>query len=143
MNWRLLAIVTSTTLLLGALVANAVVSVHQVDPADEPDHIEAGDDGDRITPLANVGWGAGKVTPLGVAICTTAASNAANVDTDCEPNEISNETSIAVNPLNPDNIIGGANEYQLQFTSSGKVGQISGLPRAHVSFDGGRSWANL
>jgi hypothetical protein len=84
-------------------------------------------------------------TPVaaGVAICTTATSNAANVSTDCNDNGTAgphNETSIAVNPKNPMNIIGGANDYQLTLNPDGHVSE-SILSRAHVSFDGGQTWS--
>jgi hypothetical protein len=73
-------------------------------------------------------------------ICTTATSSAANVSTDCEGTAPHNETSIAVNPTNPENLIGGANDYQLRRSSGGKVNETV-LTRAHVSFDGGKTWA--
>src|SRR5438128_257011 len=47
-------------------------------------------------------------------ICSTGTSSAENVSTDCEGVAPHNETSIAVNPTNPLNIIGGANDYQLK-----------------------------
>jgi hypothetical protein len=43
-------------------------------------------------------------------ICSTKVSTAANVNTDCEGNAPHNETSIAVNLTNPNNIIGSAND---------------------------------
>jgi hypothetical protein len=42
-----------------------------------------------------------------------------------------NETTIAVNPTDPRNVIGGANDYEIG------VDTISGV---YVSFDGGRTW---
>ena len=55
----------------------------------------------------------------GVAICTTATSDAANVNTDCDPTEgPHNETSVAVNPTDPLNMIGGLNDYQLGLNPS-------------------------
>jgi hypothetical protein len=86
-------------------------------------------------------------TRIGTAICTTPVSTAANVNTDCEatagsetPNLPHNETSIAVNPTDHANIIGGANDYQLALNPGGQVSETV-LSRAHVSFDGGRSWS--
>lgn len=72
-------------------------------------------------------------------ICSTATSNASNVDTDCEGNAPHNETSIAVNPTNPLNLIGSANDYQLNPSSGGQVNETA-YSRAHVSFDGGKTW---
>ena len=51
-----------------------------------------------------------------------------------------NETSIAVNPTDPTNMIGGANDYQLAINPGGHVSE-SVLSRAHVTFDGGRTWS--
>jgi hypothetical protein len=73
-------------------------------------------------------------------ICTLAASSAANVNTDCEGTAPHNETSIAVNPTNPANLIAGANDYQLRLAAGGTINETI-LTRAHVSFDGGKTWA--
>ena len=84
---------------------------------------------------------AGQTRP-GTAICTTVTSAASNVNTDCERNVPHNETSIAVNPTNPANMIGGANDYQLAINPGGQVSQTL-LSRAHVTFDGGRTWSEF
>lgn len=70
-------------------------------------------------------------------ICTTSGPN-----TDCEGVAPHNETSIAVNPTNPQNMIGGANDYQLRLSSGGTVNE-STYSRAHVTFDGGRTWKTV
>jgi hypothetical protein len=74
-------------------------------------------------------------------ICTTSTSTAANVNTDCEdvpgPH---NETSIAVNPTNPLNMISSANDYQLVLNPGGHISQTT-YSRAHVTFDGGQTWS--
>jgi hypothetical protein len=72
-------------------------------------------------------------------VCATSTSNAANVNTDCEGNAPHNETSIAINPTNPLNRIGGANDYQLTLTSGGTLYETI-YSRAHVTFDGGKTW---
>jgi hypothetical protein len=73
-------------------------------------------------------------------LCTTATSNAANVNTGCEGKGPSNETSIAVNPTNPQNMVAAANDYQLRLTPGGYV-YVSIYTRAHVTFDGGKTWS--
>jgi len=79
----------------------------------------------------------------GVPVCTTATSSAANVNTDCEnlagPH---NETSIAVNPKNPLNMIGGVNDYALALNTTGKLSETI-LSQAHVTFDGGKTWSDF
>jgi len=72
-------------------------------------------------------------------ICSTSATAAANVNTTCESLSPSNETSIAVNPANPQNMVGSANDYQVRLSSGGTVYETL-YSRAHVTFDGGRSW---
>jgi hypothetical protein len=69
-------------------------------------------------------------------ICSTAPSSAANVATDCEGTAPHNETTVAFNPTNALNVIASANDYQL--ANGGSNETI--FSRAHVSFDGGRSW---
>jgi hypothetical protein len=68
-------------------------------------------------------------------ICATSGPN-----TDCEGNAPHNETTIAVNPTNTSNLIGSANDYQLNLNSGGQLVETA-FSRAHVSFDGGRTWA--
>lgn len=73
-------------------------------------------------------------------LCTTDTANAANVNTDCEGRGPDNETAIAVNPTDPMNMVAGANDYQLRRTPGGYV-YASVYTRAHVTFDGGKTWA--
>jgi hypothetical protein len=61
------------------------------------------------------------------------------VNTDCEGTSPHNETTIAINPTNPLNEIGGANDYQLSVSGGGTVYETI-YSRAHVTFDGGKSW---
>jgi hypothetical protein len=51
-----------------------------------------------------------------------------------------NETSVAVNPLQPRNVVAGSNDYRVccDFT-----GLNDGTGWAYSSFDGGKSWANV
>jgi hypothetical protein len=71
-------------------------------------------------------------------ICTT-TSSAANVNTDCEGVAPHNETSIAINPTKPLNKIGSANDYQFFVTPAGTFNETI-FSRAHVTFDGGKTW---
>lgn len=92
------------------------------------------------SPVPGTVWANGPKVKTGTAICTTATSAAANVNTDCEENGPHNETSIAVNPTDTNNMIGGANDYQLAVNPGGHVGETI-LSRAHVTFDGGATWS--
>jgi hypothetical protein len=73
-------------------------------------------------------------------ICTTTTSSAANVNTDCEGVAPHNETTIAVNPTNNMNRIGSANDYQLFVNPAGHTVETI-FSRAHVTFDGGKTWS--
>jgi len=94
---------------------------------------------DAPAPVSSAVFGSGSALKIGTPICSTATSNAANVNTSCDGNNPHNETSIAVNPTDHDNIIGGANDYQLGINPGGHVSETL-LSRAHVSFDGGHTW---
>jgi hypothetical protein len=93
-------------------------------------------------PVPSAVFGSGPAVKTGTAICTTATQPTPNANTDCETTSTGphNETSIAVNPTNVNNIIGGANDYQLGVNSGGHISE-SVLSRAHVSFDGGKTWS--
>jgi BNR/Asp-box repeat protein len=132
----------SLLVLLAAVAGLAVAAGVAV--ADDGDQIQPIDFthnfSDAPAPVPSAQWGNGPKVKTGTAICTTAASTAANVNTDCEFNGPHNETAIAVNPTDPSNIIGGANDYQLTLNPGGHVGEQV-ASRAHVSFDGGKTWS--
>jgi hypothetical protein len=96
---------------------------------------------DAPAPVAGSVFGSGSALKPGQTICTTPAQTGANANTDCEglagPH---NETSIAVNPTNASNMIGGVNDYQLAVNNGNHVTE-SVLSRAHVTFDGGHTWS--
>jgi hypothetical protein len=100
---------------------------------------------DAPAPVTSAVFGQSPSTKTGTAICTTGPQTGPNVNTDCEPQTATaggphNETSIAVNPTDPDNMIGGANDYQLGLNPGGHVSETV-LSRAHVTFDGGHTWS--
>ena len=95
---------------------------------------------DAPAPVAGAVFGSGTPFKPGDRICSTPTQTTANVDTGCEKAGPSNETSIAVNPTNEDNIIGGANDYQLGLNPGGHVTETV-YSRAHVTFDRGRTWS--
>src|SRR5882672_12795463 len=91
---------------------------------------------DAPAPVPSAVFGTGPAVKTGTAICTTASQATANANTDCETTSVGphNETSIAVNPTNVKNMIGGANDYQLALDPGGHVSETV-LSRAHVTFD--------
>jgi hypothetical protein len=95
---------------------------------------------DAPAPVTSAVFGSGPTVHTGTAICSTPTQLTANVNTDCEGTGPHNETSITVNPTNPLNMIGGANDYQLAVNPGGHVSETV-LSRAHVTFDGGKTWA--
>lgn len=51
-----------------------------------------------------------------------------------------NETSIAVNPNNPNNLVAGANDYRVY---NSREDRNDGSGWAYTTFDGGQTWANI
>src|SRR6266403_1132972 len=51
-----------------------------------------------------------------------------------------NETTIAVNPSNPSNLVAGTNDYRV---FNAREGRNDGAGFAYTTFDGGRSWLNV
>ena len=98
---------------------------------------------DAPAPVTSAVFGTGPPVKTGTAICTTPTQTGANANTDCETTSVGphNETSIAVNPTDPDNMIGGVNDYQLAVNPGGHVSETV-LSRAHVTFDGGQTWSS-
>ena len=88
-------------------------------------------------------FGTAPKVETGTALCTTATQTPAQADTDCAQSTVGphNETSIAVNPTNPNNMIGGVNDYQLTLNPDGHLSETI-LSQAHVTFDGGATWAD-
>jgi hypothetical protein len=135
---------------LGVLVAATAIAALGVGGG-----VLAGDDGDIIqpvdnshnvvdapSPVSNAVFGTDNSMKPGQRLCTTATSpDTSNVNTVCQQAKgPHNETSIAVNPTDHDNIIGGANDYQLALNPGGQVSETV-LSRAHVTFDGGHTWS--
>src|SRR5947208_2465112 len=65
-----------------------------------------------------------------------------NVNTDADLTAPHIETTIAVNPTNPQNLIGSAADYQAVYDSGGQLVTFTDYSRAHVTFDGGRTWTD-
>jgi hypothetical protein len=97
---------------------------------------------DAPAPVPDAVFGNSPAVKTGTAICSTVTSSAANVNTDCTEATVGphNETSIAVNPTDANNMIGGANDYQLALNPGGHMSE-SVLSRAHVTVDGGKTWS--
>jgi hypothetical protein len=121
------------TVILLALVLAATVRADAFDPP---------------LPVEDVGVASlGEIKQASGLVCSATqgpGSDATNINTDCDESVGNvaphNETTIAVNPTNPDNLIGGANDFQFLLTNGGAL-KIVALSRARVSFDGGASWA--
>jgi hypothetical protein len=129
--------VLASALLVGSLIAAGPATADSGDLTQPIDFTHNAVD--APAPVTSAVFGSSPGAKIGTPICATATSTAANVNTSCERNVPHNETSIAVNPTNHNNIIGGANDYQLAVNPGGHVSETL-LSRAHVSFDGGKTW---
>jgi hypothetical protein len=69
-----------------------------------------------LTGQGNGATGVSAFRNVSGAICSTTTSGAANVNTDCEPPAPHNETSIAVDPTDPQHLLGSVNDYQLRLS---------------------------
>src|SRR5207248_2717161 len=131
-------------LLIGlALIAFAAFGTALATAGDDPQPVDFSHNVfNAPAPVAGAVFGTGPAVKTGTPICTTATSADPNVSTDCETTTVGphNETSIAVNPTDADNMIGGANDYQLAINPGGHVSETV-LSRAHVTFDGGQTWS--
>src|SRR5207248_4323672 len=131
-------------LLIGlALIAFAAFGTALATAGDDPQPVDFSHNVfNAPAPVAGAVFGTGPAVKTGTPICTTATSADPNVSTDCETTTAGphNETSIAVNPTNAQNMIGGANDYQLALNPGGHVSETV-LSRAHVTFDGGKTWS--
>ena len=138
---RGLIVVVVAVAALSVLVAGALADVN-------PQPVSFTHNGlDAAAPVAGGVFGSGPADRPGTAACTTATQSTdagGNVNTDCAgPNGVlgpHNETSVAVNPTNTANIVGGANDYQLGIDPGGHVTENL-RSYAHVSMDGGRTWS--
>ncbi len=98
-----------------------------------------------LAPQAADGFAGPSASPTTSAandvLCTSTSSPAANVLANCnEPQSPHNETAVAVNPLNPLNMVVGANDYQEPGPADANRTLLS---RAHVSLNGGRAWTDV
>jgi hypothetical protein len=133
---------------LGAVAVAAAFAAFFVTAALGDDNPQPIDFAHNVTgapaPVAGAVFGNGSPVKPGEAICTTPTQTTANVNTDCETTTAGpgphNETSIAVNPTDTNNMIGGVNDYQLGLSPGGHVTE-SVQSRAHVTFDGGKTWS--
>ena len=99
---------------------------------------------DAPAPDTSAQFGTAPKVKTGTPLCMTGTQSPAQANTDCAPLGVMgphNETSIAVNPTNPKNMIGGANDYQLVLNPDGHLAETI-LSQAHVTFDGGSTWSD-
>jgi hypothetical protein len=135
-------LVAASTLMLGTGIGTGIATVFGGDGGDIVQPIDFTHNVvDAPAPVAGAVFGSDNSLKAGQKICTTPTQTGANVNTDCEATAgPHNETSIAVNPTNASNLVGGANDYQLALNSGGHVTE-SVLSRAHVTFDAGQTWS--
>jgi hypothetical protein len=80
-------------------------------------------------------------TPCTVGAATQPAVYAGNMLLDCDGEVPHNETTLAVNPGNPNHAVGGYHGYQLNFLGATIIAHIIGT--VSVTFDGGSTWTEV
>jgi hypothetical protein len=97
-------------------------------------------------PDSSAQFGSAPKLKPGVPFCTGTGpgTTATNVNTDCKQSSVGphNETSIAIDPNDPNHMIGGANDYQIVLNPAGQVAENI-LSQAHVTIDGGATWTDF
>jgi hypothetical protein len=92
--------------------------------------------------LAAESPGIGQVTTNACTVpAASQATYAPNWILDCDGEVPHNETTIAVNPANPEHAVGGYHSYQLHFLGATVVSHVVGTVSA--TFDGGLSWQQV
>ena len=84
--------------------------------------------------------GVGQVTTNACTV-PSQAGYAPNWIVDCDGEVPHNETTIAVNPADPEHAVGGYHSYQLHFLGATVVNHVVGT--VSVTFDGGSSWRQV
>ncbi|HEX3298970.1 MAG TPA: sialidase family protein [Actinomycetota bacterium] len=84
--------------------------------------------------------GMGQIVQPSNPICTQTWHQGNVYRTDCEGNQPDNETSIAIDPTDPNRILGAANDYQGVLIPGGGFGGNAIYTRAMLSTDGGHTW---
>jgi hypothetical protein len=140
--FRAIRLLATLGILLGVAIVPAAGASKPVQPADpQPQpitHLHWNFYEGVLTEDADGKVGEAKYKNPPSPICDT-SSSADNVNTDCEDIAPHNETSIAINPTDPDNMIGSLNDYQLKVSNGGQVNETA-FSRAHVTLDGGQTW---
>jgi len=77
------------------------------------------------------------------SVATQPASFAGNALLDCDSVGPHNETTIAVNPTNPANIVAASHTYLYNLDKQSALALLRIFTEAYVSKDGGQSWTNV
>jgi len=135
-------IVATFSLMIVVLVSRGILLAQNRYPVNKPKPQLSGffdfKDATKEFPL-----GFGNVSKLSciVGIATQPAIYSGNMLLDCDAETPHNETTIAVDPNNPDHAIGGYHSYQLVTTGSTLHEHIFGA--ASVTFNGGADWQEV
>ena len=88
-----------------------------------------------------IGIGITDILTCTMGALTQPAVFAGNSLVDCDGEVPHNETTIAVNPLDPSHAVGGYHSYQLSFLGATSIAHIIGT--TSVTFDGGANWQEV
>ena len=130
--------------LIGVLVAGAIAiaGAQKREPTEKPGPPKSG---------FYDFWNAGSEFDVGIGIvqrlsCVIGAATqpviyAGNMLIDCDAEVPHNETTIAVNPLDPNHAVGGYHSYQLSFLGATVIAHVIGT--VSVTLDAGQTWQEV
>ncbi len=128
-----LAVMVTITLLTGSVTT--VFGAPRI-PRSEIDEIRTFGINPLFDPAEAVGAGT-----VDRQSCTTSGDPTADIDISCDdPIAPDNELAIVANPENPDHLLAGSNDYQLDFRGATAIVRIP--VGSFVSFDGGTTWTD-
>lgn len=139
---RILNLLTLTALMALSLGLYSSVAAAPRNPTEKPGPPKSGFY-DFYDASAEFGPGVGNVQNL---TCTVSASTqpgeyAGNMLIDCDGEVPHNETTIVVDPNDPNHAVGGYHSYQLQFKGATIIPHI--ISTVSVTFDGGATWQEV
>jgi hypothetical protein len=128
-------------LLLSIGIAGAIVAAPREPYPKTPPQRSGASDFSTLGPDFEIGIGNVQKLDCTVGATTQPAIYAGNSLIDCDGEVPHNETSIAVDPNDPDHAVGAYHSYQVSRVGATAIAHILGV--TSVTFDGGENWREV